>query len=135
MFHHTRNCWFKGGKRLSLKSITMYCITVLLPCMHSLYDVGVLLGDPYGESKFIAHPMIKQRDIKATEAVCNNGKKFVLARLDVFFNKATLARSLVTRKEGRDLLDPDVIQGIRCKVVKSSVNPLYRPHSLTCSAH
>ena len=69
-------------------------------CMHSLCDVGVLLGDPHGEIKFIAHPSIKQWDIKAVEAVCRDGKKFVLAALDVFFTKSTLARSLVTKKEG-----------------------------------
>jgi hypothetical protein len=64
------------------------------------FIVGVLLGDPHGENKFIAHPSVKQRDIKSVEAVCRDGKKFVLAALDIFFTKSTLARSLVTGEIG-----------------------------------
>ena len=82
-----------------------------------VFIVGVLLGDPHGENKFVAHSSVKQRDIKAIEAVCRDGKKFVLAALDIF-TKGTLARSLVTRKEGRDQLDPDIIEGLRCELTK-----------------
>ena len=78
----------------------------------------MLLGDPHGENKFLAHCSVKQRDITAIEAVCRDGKKFVLAALDIFFTRGTLARSLVTRKEGRDQLDPDIIEGLRCKLTK-----------------
>ena len=41
--------------------------------------------------------------------------KCALALLDVFFSKECLARYLAT-KEGKDLLDPDIIEGIRCKI-------------------
>ena len=64
----------------------------------------MLLGDPHGENQFVSHSSVKQRDITAIEAVCRDGKKFVLAALDIFFTKGTLVRSLVTRKEGRDQL-------------------------------
>ena len=39
-----------------------------------------------------------------------------LALLDVFFTKEQLGRSLVTNKDGRDLLDPNIIEGIRCEL-------------------
>lgn len=83
-----------------------------------IIHVGVLLGDPHGENKFISHPTVRQRDIRAVEAVCGDGKKFVLSALDIFFTKSTLARSLVTKKEGRDQLDPDIIEGLRRKLMK-----------------
>lgn len=83
-----------------------------------IVHVGVLLGDPHGENKFISHPTVRQRDIRAVEAVCGDGKKFFLSALDIFFTKSTLARSLVTKKEGRDQLDPDIIEGLRCKLMK-----------------
>lgn len=60
-------------------------------------------------------PDTKPQDIRAVEALNKEATKFTLALLDVFFSKETLSRSLVTRKEGRDLLNPDVIEGIRRK--------------------
>lgn len=43
-------------------------------------------------------------------------KKMALSLLDVFFSKETLAKSLCTPWQDRDLLDQNVINGIRCKL-------------------
>ena len=79
--------------------------------------LGVWLGNPYGRSRVdkIFIPDIKQQDVRAVEALNKEATKFALALLDVFFSKETLCRSLATRKEGRDLLNPDVVEGIRRK--------------------
>lgn len=71
---------------------------------------GVLLGDPHGENKFISHSTARHCDIRAIEAMCGDGKKFFLSALDIF-TKSTLARSLVTKKDGRDQLASDIIEG------------------------
>ena len=54
----------------------------------------------------------QQRDVKAVGATST---KLALNLLDVFFDKQTLATSLVTKWEGRNLLNPDTIEGIRCE--------------------
>ena len=72
-----------------------------------IVHVGVLLGDLYGENKFISHPNVRQRDIRAVEAVCGDGKKFFLSALDIFFTKSTLVK-----------VPCDIIEGLRCKFMK-----------------
>ena len=52
--------------------------------------------------------------IKAVEVVCRKRKKFVLAAMDIF-SRSTFARSVVM---GRDRLDSDIMEGLRCKFVK-----------------
>ena len=103
---------------LASYSVLLFLITIISLYVH--VHVGVILGDPHGENKFISHPTVRQRDIRAAEAMCGDGKKFFLSALDIFFTKSTLARSLVTKKEGRDQLDPDIIEGLRCKLIKFS---------------
>ena len=86
--------------------------------MYLIYCIcvgGVLLGDPQGEMIRIDHPTVKQSDIRGVEALAKTAPKCALALLDVFFTKECLMRSLATKKEDKDLLDPDVIEGIRCK--------------------
>ena len=98
----------------ALNSKHIQCSVVINYYNHTfIIHVGVLLEDPHGENKFISHPTVRQRDIRAVEAVCGDGKKFVLSALDIF-TKSTLARSLVTKKEDRDQLDTDIIEGLRC---------------------
>ena len=46
------------------------------------------------------------------EVLCKSASKCALALLDVFFSKESLARSLAKKREGKDLLDPDIIDGI-----------------------
>ena len=79
--------------------------------------VGVWLGNPFGregiEKIFI--PDVNRRDVWAVEAMSKETSKFSLALVDVFFSRETLAKSLVTQKEGRQRLDPDIIEGIRRK--------------------
>ena len=91
----------------------LFTNTVIVYC-----NTGVLLGDPHGQNLFVSHPTIKQNDIRATEALSKTPGKFVLSMVDLFFSRSTLANSLVTRKEGRERLDPDIMEGIRCKLGK-----------------
>ena len=76
-------------------------------------NTGVLLGDPHGQNLFVAHPTIKQSDVRATEALSKTPGKFVLSMVDLFF---TLANSLATNKEGRERLDADIMEGLRRKL-------------------
>ena len=55
------------------------------------------------------------RDVISAEGVSTDASKLALNLLDVFFTKDILSISLATRWEGRDLLNPEVIEGIRCK--------------------
>ena len=77
------------------------------------------LGNPFGregiEKLFI--PDVNRRDVRAVEALSKEPSKFALALVDVFFSKETLAKSVVTQKEGRERLDLDVIEGIRRKYI------------------
>ena len=58
-----------------------------------------------------------QRDVISVEGVSTDASKLALNLIDVFFTKDILSTSLATRWEGRDLLDPEVIEGIRCKCI------------------
>lgn len=69
------------------------------------------LGDPSGEKVFI-HGYSQHR-VRAVEGLSADPTKMALALLDVFFTKEQLGRSLVTNKDGRDLLDPNIIERIR----------------------
>lgn len=74
-------------------------------------NTGVLLGGPHGQNLFVAHPTIKQSDVRATEALSKTPGKFVLSMMDLFFSRSTLANSLATKKEGRERLDADIMEG------------------------
>lgn len=76
----------------------------------------LILGDPNGQFIHIDHPTVKANDIRGVEVLSKAASKCALALLDVFFSKECLARSLATKKEGKDLLDPDILEGIRCKI-------------------
>ena len=43
--------------------------------------------------------------------------KLALGLADILFTREELASSLVTKKEGRNLLDPEKIEGIRRKCI------------------
>ena len=77
---------------------------------------GLILGDPNGQFIHIDHPTVKPSDIRGVEVLSKAAPKCALALLDVLFSKECLARSLATKKEDKDLLDPDIIEGIRCKI-------------------
>ena len=98
-----------GGGATGFGEIFMH--TIVIVCCNA----GVLLGDPHGQNLFVAHPTIKQSDVRATEALSKNPSKFVLSMMDLFFSRSTLANSLATRKEGRDRLDADIMEGLRRK--------------------
>lgn len=83
-----------------------------------MLSVGMWLGNPFGregiEKIFI--PDVNRQDVRAVEAMNKEPTKFALSLVDVFFSKETLAKSLVTQKDGRERLDPDIIEGIRRKL-------------------
>ena len=84
---------------------------------HTLYIVGsLILGDPNGQFIHIDHPTVKASDIRGVEVLSKAFSKCALAILDVLFSKECLAHSLATKKEDKDLLDPDIIEGIQCKI-------------------
>lgn len=71
------------------------------------------LGDPKGEN--VTVPGVSQRQVRAEEAKAKSAQKLALHLMDIFFTKDQMATSLCTKWEGRDLLDPDIVEGIRCK--------------------
>ena len=83
---------------------------------------GAILGNPSGH--YIVIDAFQQRDVKVVEATST---KLALNLLDVFFDKQTLATSLVTKWEGRNLLNPDTIEGIRCEFNHPSCTCLLNP--------
>lgn len=79
---------------------------------------GLLLGNPKGEHVFLDSTVtqVTQREVVAVEnQQYATGTKFVLSLLDIFFDKETLARSLVTLRKDKDQLNTEIINGIMCK--------------------
>ena len=60
----------------------------------------------------MVHPTITRKDVGAIEALAKGDQKLALAMIDLFFPKDVQAASLVTKKEDRDLLDQNIIEGI-----------------------
>ena len=89
------------------------CLKVYIRCATA---GGLIFGDPRGECISIDHPTVKPSDIRAVEVLSKTASRCALALLDVFFSKESLVRSLATKKDGKDLLDPDIIEGICCKI-------------------
>ena len=84
----------------------------ILPLYYcAVHFLDAWLGDPSGEKVFI-HGYSQHR-VRAVEGLSADPTKMALALLDVFFTKEQLGRSLVTNKDGRDLLDPNIIERIR----------------------
>ena len=97
----------------------LVCVCLILEVIHSpvmsILIAGVLLGDPYGENLFVEHPTITRKDVRSLESLAKSDQKLVLALVDLFFTKEVQAASLAMKKEDRDLLDQNIIEGIRCK--------------------
>lgn len=81
----------------------------------TIIGVGVhcTLGDPKGENIIV--PGFTQRQVRAEEAKAKGAQKLALHLMDVFFTRDKMATGLCTKWEGREQLDPDIIEGIRCK--------------------
>ena len=71
---------------------------------------------------------MKRSDIRAVEVLSKSASKCALSLLDVFFTKECLVRSLATKKD-KDLLDPDIIEGIRCKIIFTLLKIVFYHHS------
>ena len=70
------------------------------------------MGDPKCQHMVISG--FSQRDVRAAEAVSCDADKLALNLLDIFFTKDVLSTSLVTKWDGRVMLDQDTIEGIHC---------------------
>ena len=58
---------------------------------------------------------VPQWKVKAKEASSTKASSLALKLMEVFFTKEELAQGNCTEAEGRELLSPDVINGIRCR--------------------
>ena len=68
---------------------------------------GCWLGDPHGDNVWVANG--------AAEVVSNNPAKLALALMAIFFTKKEMANGNCNPAPSRQLLNPNVITGIRCK--------------------
>ena len=59
-------------------------------------------------------PGCSHTTVRALEASSTTLDELALGLADILFTKDELSSSLVTQKEGRNLLDPDRVEGIRC---------------------
>ena len=78
---------------------------------------GCILGDPNGE-----HTVIQgwsQVQIKAKEIASSNSTTLVRKFMDAFFTKNELVAGCCTEVDGRELLGPDIIDGIRSRLLTS----------------
>lgn len=71
------------------------------------------LGGPKGENIIVSG--FTQRQVRAEEANAKGAQKLALHLMDVFFTGDKMATGLCTKWEGREQLDPDIIEGICCK--------------------
>lgn len=76
---------------------------------------GCILGDPLG--KHIVIDNVPQWKVKAKETASSKASSLALKLMDVFFTREELAKGNCTETDGRELLRPTVIEGIRCKFV------------------
>ena len=75
---------------------------------------SVLLGNPRSDHQIVI-PGCSHMTVKALEASSTTPDELALGLADILFTKDELSSSLVTQKEGRNLLDPDRVEGIRHK--------------------
>ena len=72
-----------------------------------------ILGDPRGEHVTITG--YTQSQVKAKEVSVVDAGPLALSLMDLFFSREEMARGNCTDAEGRNLLEPEIISGIRCK--------------------
>ena len=77
---------------------------------------SVLLGNPRSDQQIII-PGYSHTSVRALEASSTTPDQLALGLADILFTKDELSSSLVTQKEGRNLLDPDRVEGIRRKII------------------
>ena len=66
-------------------------------------------------------PNFTQQQVRAADTKARTPTKLALALLDVFFSRDKLSQSLCTKWEGREQLDPTIIEGIRREYTQSFV--------------
>ena len=78
---------------------------------------GCFLGDPkeaVGEKRIFIKGT-SQMQVHAQEARSKSARKLALKLLSLFFTKEEMTESLCTPLEGKKLLNPEIIEGIRHK--------------------
>ena len=86
-------------------------------CMFYCSVAGsVLLGNLRSDQQIVI-PGCSHTTVRALEASSTTPDELALGLADILFTKDELSSSLVTQKEGRNLLDPDRVEGIRRKTV------------------
>ena len=84
-----------------------------------LCAIGCWLGSPHThviERKKIWIPRGDANKVSMAEAISTNPPRLACNLLSVFFTKDELSKGNCTPAQGRNLLDPNIIQGIRCNV-------------------
>ena len=77
---------------------------------------GCTLGNPYGKpDERVFLPEWSQLDVRSKEATSKTPAQLALRLLGLFFTKEEIAKGNCTEAEGRELLSPQIIEGIRCK--------------------
>ena len=77
---------------------------------------SVLLGNPRSDQQIII-PGYSHTSVRALYASSTTPDQLALGLADILFTKDELSSSLVTHKEGRNLLDPGRVEGIRRKII------------------
>ena len=75
---------------------------------------GCWLGNPKGEKVWV--PGGDPKKVLAAEVVSDSPAKLALALLNVFFTEQEMASSNCTPAPSRQLLNPNIISGIHCKI-------------------
>lgn len=104
---------------LMMVNCIIICFTIIIVYITSANQLGAWLGDPkasVGSDKLLT-PNFTQQQVRSVDTRARDSTKLALGLLDIFFTKDKLSRSLCTKWDGREQLDPDIIEGIRCKYI------------------
>ena len=84
-------------------------------CVLSFYLANqCILGDPRGEHVVLSgytQAQVKAKENSATDA-CALARKL----MELFFTREEMANGNCTEADGRTLLNPEVISGMKCKI-------------------
>ena len=76
--------------------------------------IQCILGDPRGEHVVLSG--YTQANVKAEEYSATDACALARKLMELFFTREEMANGNCTEADGRILLNPEVISGIRCKI-------------------
>ena len=79
--------------------------------------------------KHVSITNVPQWKVKAKETASSKASSLALKLVDVFFTRDEMAKGNCTETDGRELLRPNVIEGIRCKYMNVHVYMMCMCHS------